>query len=163
MERDRQAGAALEAGARIALLQGAYDVVTGVWPIVHLRSFEAATGPMFKGWLMKTIGALVTGIGGTLLFAGLRRRVTPGVRMLGVGSAAAFAVMGLSYAPRWRTFPFIPLDALVEGALIAGWGVAVARERAGRELSASPSRQPWETADAPVPMADAAGLEQPMP
>jgi hypothetical protein len=156
-------GQASTAQARMALLQGSFDVITGLWPIIHLRSFEAVTGPKLEGWLVKTVGAMITVIGGTLLSAGLRRRVTPEVRLLGVGSAAAFTLVDVIYTSRRRISHVYLLDAVAEVALIAGWGVAYARSRRRSEQVSSPSRPVWETAQAPVPMADATGLEQPMP
>ena len=44
----------------LAWVQAGYFVVTGVWPIVHMRSFLAVTGPKTDLWLVKTIGVLVT-------------------------------------------------------------------------------------------------------
>jgi hypothetical protein len=43
---------------RHALAQGARAGwrVTGVWPILRLRSFEAVTGPKKERWLVKTMG-----------------------------------------------------------------------------------------------------------
>jgi hypothetical protein len=117
------------AEARMAVMQGGFDVVTGLWPIVHLRSFEVVTGPKLEGWLVKTVGALITVIGGTLLAAGLRRRVTPEIRLLGAGSAAAFTLVDVIYTARRRISPVYLLDAVVEVGLIAGWGVAYARSR----------------------------------
>ena len=147
----------------MAVVQGGFDVVTGLWPIVHLRSFEAVTGPKLEGWLVKTVGALITVIGGTLLAAGLRRRVTPEIRLLGVGSAAAFTLVDVIYTAKRRIAPVYLLDAVVEVGLIAGWGVAYARSRGKLGQRATVARPAWETAHAPVPMEDAAGLEQPMP
>jgi hypothetical protein len=158
-----QASTGSQAEARMALLQGGYDVVTGLWPIFHLRSFEAVTGPKPEGWLVKTVGALITVMGGTLLSAGLRGRVTPEVRLLGVGSAAAFTLVDIIYTAKRRISPVYLLDAVAEVALIAGWGVAYARSRGRAQQGVTSSRLAWETAQVPVPMADAAGLEQPMP
>ncbi|HEX8699947.1 MAG TPA: hypothetical protein VF815_13975 [Myxococcaceae bacterium] len=115
--------------SRLAVVQGSFDVVTGLWPIVHLRSFELVTGPKLEGWLVKTVGALITVIGGTLLSAGLRRRVTPEIRLLGMGSAAAFTLVDVIYTSKRRISPVYLLDAVVEAGLIAGWGVAFARSR----------------------------------
>lgn len=117
---------------RLALLQGGFDVVTGLWPIVHLRSFEAVTGPKLEGWLVKTVGALVTVVGGTLLLAGARRRVGPEVRLLGAGTAAAFTAVDVIYTAKRRISPVYLLDAVAETALLAGWGVAQFRARSRR-------------------------------
>ena len=40
------------------LAQSVYYVSTGVWPIVHLRSFMALTGRKRDTWLVQTFGAL---------------------------------------------------------------------------------------------------------
>ena len=48
---------------RLARLQAVFYIVTGVWPIVSMRSFEAITGPKVDRWLVKTVGALVAVIG----------------------------------------------------------------------------------------------------
>src|SRR4051794_2064938 len=41
----------------------AYYFATGLWPIVHLRSFVALTGPKRDTWLVQTFGALVAATG----------------------------------------------------------------------------------------------------
>ncbi|WP_211194553.1 hypothetical protein [Pyxidicoccus fallax] len=124
---------------RLSLLQGGFYVATGLWPIVHLRSFEAVTGPKLEGWLVKTVGALITVIGGTLMFAGRRRSVGPEVRLLGTGSAAAFTAVDLVYTAKRRISPVYLLDAVAESALIAGWCVTESRLRA--RSSATPQRR----------------------
>src|SRR5207253_4600 len=37
--------------ARVAIVQGAYLVAAGLWPILDLGSFMKVTGPKFEGWL----------------------------------------------------------------------------------------------------------------
>ena len=79
---------------RLAIGQGLYFAATGVWPLVHMRSFERVTGPKTDTWLVRTVGVLVTVIGGVLAASGLRRRVTAETAAL----AAALVVLWL----RWR-------------------------------------------------------------
>ncbi|HZW07268.1 MAG TPA: hypothetical protein VFF65_09095, partial [Phycisphaerales bacterium] len=75
--------AAVRSGRVIAAVHGVYFTLTGVWPIVHMPSFLAVTGPKTDLWLVRTVGVLVcipglmmlrawrTGrIGGETLFAG---------------------------------------------------------------------------------------------
>jgi hypothetical protein len=160
---EREAEAASTRWSRLALLQGSFDVATGLWPIVHLRSFEAVTGPKLEGWLVKTVGALITVIGGTLMLAGARRRVTPEVRLLGVGSAAAFTAVDVLYTAKRRISPIYLLDAAVELALITGWAWAEARAAHQQERQPSPARQPSGHVGASVPSSDAEWLERPQP
>jgi len=110
----------------LSVTQGALYAAMGLWPLVHLRGFEAVTGPKREGWRVKTVGALVTLVGGTLLAAGLRRRVTPELMLLAAGSAASLAAVDVRDSPQ-RISPVYLLDAVVEGALVTGWCVAAVR------------------------------------
>jgi len=113
----------------IAILQGLYYLPTGIWPLVSLRTFMAVTGPKVDGWLVKTVGALITVVGGVLMLAGLRGRVTPELRLLAVGSAAGLAAVDVVYVARRRISPIYLLDALGEGILIGAWIAAMRTER----------------------------------
>jgi hypothetical protein len=147
--------------SRLACAQGVFYVGTGLWPILHLRSFEAVTGPKLEGWLVKTVGALITVMGGTLLMAGLRRRVTPELRLLGVGGAAAFTAVDVLYTAKRRISPVYLLDAAAEAVLIAGWALASARP-VYRQAQQRPSpRLDSEHLATPVPTSDASWSESP--
>ena len=106
---------------KLALGQGAFYLMTGVWPLVSLRTFERVTGPKTDRWLVKTVGVLVTVIGMVLLVAGRRRRVSDEVVQLAVGSAAGLASIDTIYRLRGRIATVYLLDALVELVLIGGW------------------------------------------
>jgi hypothetical protein len=121
----------------LAVAQGVFYVGTGVWPIVHLRSFEAVTGPKREGWLVKTVGAIIAVIGGTLLTAGLRRRTSPELMLLAAGSAASLAAVDVIYSPQ-RISPVYLLDAVAEGVLITGWCLAAARAWKRRSIQPPP-------------------------
>jgi energy-converting hydrogenase Eha subunit E len=60
----------------VALAQAFYFLLTGIWPLVSMATFEAVTGPKFDDWLVKTVGVLVSVIGVVLAIAALRRRIT---------------------------------------------------------------------------------------
>lgn len=109
---------------RMAVAQGAFYLATGLWPIVHLRSFEAVTGPKADGWLVKTVGGLIGVVGGALLSAGLRRRVTPEMAATAAGCAAVLTAIDVVYVARRRIPPIYLADAVTEGALVAGWSAA---------------------------------------
>jgi hypothetical protein len=111
----------------LALGQGAFYLLTGLWAIVHLRSFEAVTGPKTDDWLVRTVGVLVTVIGLVLMLAWRRRRVVPEVGVLAAGSALGLAGIDLVYALGGVISPVYLLDALVELVLAGLWAVARAR------------------------------------
>lgn len=72
-------------------------------------------------WLVKTVGVLMTVIGGTLMLAGARRRRVPELEALAVGSAAGLAGIDTVDVAKARTSPVYLLDALVEVSLLAAW------------------------------------------
>ena len=123
----------MERRERLALAQGAYFVATGVWPIVHLRSFERVTGPKPEGWLVKTVGGVVTAVGAALIAAARNRRVTPEIELLAVGSSAALGAIDLFYGGiRRRISPVYLAEALLEAGLIAVWTTSRARRPLAR-------------------------------
>ena len=111
----------------LAVAQGAFYVATGVWPMVHMRSFEAVTGEKTDDWLVKTVGAMIAVAGVTMAAAGLRRRVTPEIALLAAGSAAALAAVDVHYTRKNVIPPIYLLDAVVEAGLIGAWAAAAAR------------------------------------
>ncbi len=99
--------------------QGAYYLVTGVWPLVAMRSFERVTGPKTDKWLVKTVGVLVAAIGGSLMVAGRRNPVSREARLLAAASAGGLALIDITYVAKRRIAPIYLLDALAEVALLA--------------------------------------------
>lgn len=111
---------------RLATAQGAFFVASGLWPIFHLRSFEAVTGPKLEGWLVKTVGALLAVAGAALAVAGRRPAVGVETAVLGAGSAAALATIEVWYAGRHRRIhPIYLADAAVELGIVSAWAAAL--------------------------------------
>jgi hypothetical protein len=108
----------------IALLQGGFYVATGVWALVDLDSFMAVTGPKADHWLVKTVGALVTVIGGVLLAAARNRRVTTEIMLLGIGSALSLAAIEVIYVSASRISSIYLLDTAAELGLAGAWALA---------------------------------------
>lgn len=121
------------AAQSLACGQGLYWAATGAWPFVHMRSFEAVTGPKREHWLVRSVGVLVLAIGGTLALAGARGRVTPEIRLLASASAAGLAAVEAWYAgPRRRISRIYLADAALEVAVAAAWGLVGRPHGAGR-------------------------------
>jgi hypothetical protein len=107
--------------------QGIYFLATGVWPLVHLESFEAVTGEKTDDWLVITVGVLVTSIGVTLLVAAYRRTQVIEIAVLAIGSAAALTGIDVYYSSAGVISKIYLADALAELLLIGGWAVALRR------------------------------------
>jgi hypothetical protein len=100
-------------------VMSAYYLITGLWPIVHLRSFEAVTGPKTDRWLVKTVGALAIANGAVLAIGARRDRVATETIALAVCSALAFSAIDVVYVMRGRIAPVYLGDAAAELALAA--------------------------------------------
>lgn len=110
-------------------MQGGFYLITGIWPLVSARTFEKITGPKYDFWLVKTVGTLVSVIGGVMVIAGLRKRITPEVSLLAVGSAAGLTAVDIVYVSKNRISPVYLLDAVVELVLMVMWIFALQGKR----------------------------------
>jgi hypothetical protein len=115
----------------VALAQGLYYGATGLWPLVSRKSFEAVTGRKEDWWLVETLGLVLLPVGAALAAAGARDRVTPEIALLGAGAAGLLGASDVLVAARRRGRPTYLLDAVVSGAIVAAWGRASRRPRAG--------------------------------
>lgn len=104
----------------LPLAHGAFWVAFGMWPVVHLRSFEAVTGPKVDGWLVKTMGGMLAAVGASLI-ASSRRPPTKNERLLGAASAAVLAISAGYYGARGRIPRRYLADAAVEGGIALAW------------------------------------------
>lgn len=94
--------------------QGWYYLASGLWPLVHYRSFTAVTGPKADDWLVRTFGAVIAVVGLELI-----RR--PHARFLGAASALALGAAEVIYVRRGRIRPVYLMDALAGALFTAGW------------------------------------------
>ncbi len=120
--------------------QAAYYVVAGAWPLVHQRSFDAITGPKPEDGLVKTVGALVTVIGGAIGLASRSRRVTPELRFLAAGAALSMAAVEAFYLSKRRLRSVYLLDVLPQVAIAGAWMLDAWQSRARSAEVESPTR-----------------------
>ena len=91
----------------VALVQGIYFFVFGVWPIVHMDSFLKVTGPKTDLWLVKTVGLLLSAIGVALVVAQVNGEINTVLTILGIGSALTLALIDVIYVARRVITPTI--------------------------------------------------------
>jgi hypothetical protein len=77
----------------LLLAQGLYFFLTGVWPVVHMPSFVAVTGPKTDLWLVRTVGLLIAVAGLAMIAAGAHGIVDAPALILALGFAAALAAV----------------------------------------------------------------------
>lgn len=101
----------------VATIQGIYYVVTGIWPVVSMGTFEKITGKKTDVWLVKMVALLVIVIGVVILVG----HTDATVKLLAILSAISFIVIDLIYSIRKVISKVYLLDAAAQSALIAGW------------------------------------------
>jgi hypothetical protein len=124
------------------LAQAVYFVVSGVWPIVSIRSFIWVTGPKVDVWLVKTFGALVAALGAGMLHGLARSRDTQTLGALGAATGAVLAASDVYYVARRRIRPTYLLDGAIEAAFAAYWlRRALSRSEPAADASALAGRR----------------------
>lgn len=105
----------------VSRLQGSFNVVSGLWPLLHMRSFEAATGPKTDGWLVRTVSGLLIAIGMAQILSRDNPQNLVPAKLLGIGTAATLAAIDLVYVAKGRINKIYLLDAAVELSWIRHW------------------------------------------
>ena len=111
---------------------GAFNVLGGAWPLLHMRSFEAVSGPKADRWLVRTVAGLLVVNGAVQLSAGPSAEAQRQARMLGLGTAANLAVVDLVYGLSGRISRVYLVDAAAEIGWVAAWLPVRAAGRRGR-------------------------------
>jgi hypothetical protein len=105
----------------LARVQGAANLIGGLWPLLHLKSFEAVFGPKTDRWLVKTVSGLLVVNGLTQLGTTSTPESIRQARRLGIGTAAVLGTVDLIYAPIGRISKMYLADAVVEIGWIVAW------------------------------------------
>lgn len=105
----------------MALAHGVYNVLSGAWPLLHMRSFELAMGPKEDTWLVQTVAGLLVSNGLVQLHCARHPEAVDVARLVGIGTAATLAAIDLVYVPRGRIRVTYAVDAAAECAWILAW------------------------------------------
>jgi hypothetical protein len=138
----RAGSRAVSAFVILCAAQGLYCLVTGIWPLVSIETFQAVTGPktdhLVTGresdhWLVNTVGVLVTANALVLLLAAWRNRPSPEVALLAVASALGLIAIDVIYVAREVLATIYLADAAIEAVFIVGWLWVLTRTPHGAE------------------------------
>ncbi len=110
--------------AKLTRTYGIFLAAAGLWPVAHMRSFEAVTGPKADRWLVKTVGLLLASIGGTLLAGSRGARPPRELLGLGLTTALSLGAIDLYYGLRGRISRIYLLDGLLQGVAATGFARA---------------------------------------
>ena len=112
----------------LSVIQGVYFLLTGLWALVSIDTFQKVTGPKTDLWLVKTVGVLVAVIGSVLLLAAWSGDVSGSTVVLAVGSAGALAAVDINYSLKGAISKIYLLDAVAEIVLVMLWLLTMKRE-----------------------------------
>jgi hypothetical protein len=113
----------------VLVVQGAYYLITGIWPLVSMRTFEMVTGPKTDDWLVQTVGVLAAVIGATLVVGALRRPPNREALTLSVLSIFGFAAVDVVFVLRDAIGPIYLVDAAIEMVFLFCLGIGSLRGR----------------------------------
>jgi hypothetical protein len=113
---------------------GLYYLLSGVWPLLSITSFQLVTGPKTDIWLVKTIGLLLMVSGFVLALAAYRRRINLEIVVLAIGDALALILVELVYWSSGTISAIYLLDAVLEVLLIIGWILMWHRTKKSSEM-----------------------------
>ncbi len=108
----------------LAKAHGVFNVVSGVWPLVSMGTFERVTGPKVDSWLVRTVSGLLVSTGLAQLAAGDSPDGLRVARLLGQGTAVTLGVIDVVYASSSRISKVYLADAVVETAWVALWSAS---------------------------------------
>lgn len=119
--RGHKAGGLLRGRSGLATAQGLYLMATGVWPLLHYRSFELVLGRKHDDWLVRCVSGLAVTIGYTQLRSGPTVQGRLLARRLGIGASLTFGAIDAIYGGSGRISRLYLLDAVAEAAWLAAW------------------------------------------
>ena len=110
----------------VALVQGIYFFVTGIWPILSMKTFLRITGPKTDLWLVKTVGVILAVVGLVLIVAQVNAEINTSIILLAIGGALGLALVEFIYVAKRVISPIYLGDAVLELILIGWWIISIA-------------------------------------
>lgn len=105
----------------IALAQGIYFFLTGLWPIVDIHSFMLVTGPKTDIWLVKMVGLLTMAISFMLLMVALKRMITIETLVIILGAGFSYFLIDIIYSLE-KVIRYVYLgDAALQVLFMGAW------------------------------------------
>jgi hypothetical protein len=105
----------------ILTVQFIYYFFTAFWPLVHIKSFMAVTGPKKDVWLVKTVALLLLAICSAMLTSICSHNIDNSVKILCISCCIVLSGIDI-YFVRKKIISIIYLaDAAAEIILLAAW------------------------------------------
>lgn len=105
----------------LARAHGAFNLLTGAWPLVNMATFELALGPKEDTWLVKTVGGLLATAGWAQTRSADRPEALEQTRRFGIGISGTLLAIDLWYGGKGRISRRYLLDAVLQAGWLAAW------------------------------------------
>lgn len=109
--------------------QTIYYTITAVWPLVHMESFMAVSGPKTDVWLVRTVAILLLAIS----FCFITQLIVKGnewpVVILAVSCCVGLIFIDCYYSLNGTISKIYLADAVAEFLLLLLWGIVIMRLR----------------------------------
>jgi hypothetical protein len=115
----------------VAGVQALLYIATGLWPVLHMKSFLAVTGPKTDLWLVESFGLLVAAFGAALGHGAIFRRLNRELELAAFAVASTLAFIDVYYVYRGVISKTYLLDGGAELALAIAWLLLLLPSRAG--------------------------------
>lgn len=106
-------------------IQGIYYIMTGIWPLLHMESFLAVTGPKEDIWLVRTFGVLTMAAGIGFLVSGIHKIISWPILATAMSAALGLIIMDTYYVLADIIWPTYLLDAVAQGCMLLCWMLLV--------------------------------------
>jgi hypothetical protein len=111
----------------IAVAQGGYYAVSGLWPLFHMRSFTAVTGPKTDLWLVQAFGLLVAAVGAVLLARGLSAKADAATAQFGLATSIALVAIDVWFFLSGAISAVYLADGVAQLLLASAWAWLLVR------------------------------------
>lgn len=91
----------------VARGHGWFNIVSGLWPLLHMGSFERVSGPKNEHWLVQTVAGLLLSNGVVQVLAAPSPDALVHARRVGVGTAS----VTIQVAAGWGGVQGVPMMA----------------------------------------------------
>jgi hypothetical protein len=122
-------------GLVLSRAHGVANMAGGLWPLLHIRSFEMVFGPKTDRWLVKTVAGLLIVNGLTQLASSSSTGSIRQARRLGLGTAIVLTAIDLVYVPAGRISKMYLVDAALEVGWILAWSRVDLSDSSGMDHS----------------------------
>lgn len=103
----------------IILAQGIYYLLTALWAIIHIKSFEKVTGPKNDHWLVYTVAAMIVCSSLVFLSASVGPfQISKEVLILSFSNAIALAFIDIVFSLKNVIRKVYLIDAAAEISLV---------------------------------------------